>query len=82
MVRPSGWTVSSRKENVYACVLRPTLMKTAWQSASLDNAIKHRGAGKGRGWRWWLWGLFESPVTAKDMSRFRPLVCRDTLYPA
>lgn len=43
MVRPSGWTVSSRKENVYACVLRPALMKTAWQSARLDNAIKHRG---------------------------------------
>lgn len=25
--------------------LRPALMKTAWQSASLDNTIKHRGAG-------------------------------------
>lgn len=78
---PSIWVDCQHPEGEHLClVLRPVLMKTAWQSASSDNnTIKHRGTeGAGRREK----ERVEAPVTVKDMSRFKPLVCRDTLYPA
>lgn len=76
MVRPSGWTVSSRKEKVYAFALRPALMKTAWQSASIDNAIKHQGAGEERGWGWegWASSHCKRYVTFQTLSAQRYIV--------
>lgn len=80
---PSIWVDCQYPEGEHlCCVLRPVLMKAAWQSESLDNnTIKHGGSreqGAGRREK----ERVEAPVTVKDMSRFKPLVCRDTLYPA
>lgn len=80
MVCPSGWTHRSPEGEYLCSALWPVLIEAAWQSVSLDNnTIKHWGSEKaGRKQA----ESCEAPVTVKDMSRFKPLVCRDTLYTA
>ena len=78
---PSIWVDCQHPEGEHLClVLRPVLMKTAWQSASWDNnAIKHWGTeGAGRREK----ERVEAPVTVKRHVTFQTLGVQRYIVPS